>query len=162
MQERPWAQVRPDLGALAIAIRDLSQASVELAEHLQQASDVNATDFRALTHVQAQPGITAGELAARLDRSPAATSTVLDRLEQAGHVERRPDPDDRRRTTLWVTDLPQRVASETLRPFLTTLFEEFADEDPEELARTIAHVERITAVLRDHLDQQHGTHDADG
>ena len=162
MEGRPPAQVRPDLGALALAIRDLSQASVELAEHLQQASDVNATDFRALTHVQAQPGITAGELATRLHRSPAATSTVLDRLEQAGHVERRPDPDDRRRTTLWVTDLPRRVASETLRPFLATLFEEFADEDPEELGRTIAHVQRITAVLRDHLDEQHDAGGTEG
>ncbi len=154
MAEPPWPQVSPQLGELTRAIQALGQHSVELADHLQHASAVNTTDFRALTHVQARPGLTAGELAARLDRSPAATSTVLDRLEQAGHVERRPDPDDRRRTTLWVTDRPQRVAAQTLRPFVAALAGEFGEEDPAELRRTTAHVDRITAVMRAYLQGQ--------
>lgn len=160
MDEQPWAQVGPHLGQLVLSVQALSQRSVELAEHLQHASDVNTTDFRALTHVQEQPGITAGDLAERLDRSPGATSTVLDRLEQAGHIERRPDPDDRRRTTLWLTELPQRVAAQTLQPFVTALVEEFADEPPEELRRTAAHVDRITAVMRGYLDDERTSADA--
>jgi DNA-binding MarR family transcriptional regulator len=161
MDEPPWTQVGPHLGELLLSIQALSQRSVDLAEHMQHASDVNPTDFRALTHVQDTPGITAGELAERLDRSPGATSTVLDRLERAGHVERRPDPGDRRRTTLWVTELPRRVAAETLQPFLTALLEEFADEPPEEVRRTAAHLDRITAVLRAYLHDQHHAAAAD-
>jgi DNA-binding MarR family transcriptional regulator len=159
MSEQRWPHVEPHLGELVRSVQHLSQRSVELAEHLQDASAVNHTDFRALTHVQANPGITAGDLATRLDRTPAATSTVLDRLERAGHVERRPDPDDRRRTTLWVTELPRRVAAETLRPFVSAVVEEFADEPPEELQRTAAHLDRITAVMRAHLDDQHASDD---
>lgn len=154
MEDRPWAQVGPHLGELVLAIRALSQRSVELAEHMQEASQVNATDFRALTHVQNQPGLTAGDLAARLHRSPGATSTVLDRLERAGHLERRPDPEDRRRTTLWVTERPQRVAAETLQPFLAALVAEFGDEPPEDLQQTAAHLDRITALLEAFLEDQ--------
>lgn len=161
MDERPWSQVSPHLGALVLAIQGLSQRSVELAEHLQHASDVNATDFRALTHIQNQPGMSAGDLAAQLDRSPGATSTVLDRLERAGHVDRRPDPEDRRRTTLWVTERPRQVAADALAPFIAALVEEFADEDPEEVRRTAAHAERITELLAAYLEEQRATGPAD-
>jgi len=42
--------------------------------------------------------VTVGELASRLDLTLPTVSGVLADLDRAGYIERRPDPDDRRRT----------------------------------------------------------------
>lgn len=138
----------PRTVALAQAIRDLGQRYLRLSAHLRHASDVNETDFTALTALSVEPGLTAGELAQRLERSPAATSSVLDRLEAAGHLERRRDDADRRRVTLWLTERPERVARSALAPLLALLDAEFADADDEEIAQVAGAVRRVDDVLR--------------
>lgn len=145
--------VDPAFLPLVIAIQQLAQRSVDLAEHMRQASEVNATDFRALTHVQLHPGITAGELGELLDRSPGAVSTIVDHLVDVGHLERRRDAEDRRRVTLWVTDQPQRVAARTLAPLIARLQDEFADADPADRAALADGLARITATLAAFLDE---------
>jgi DNA-binding MarR family transcriptional regulator len=140
-------QVDDPILPLLGAVRTLSHHAVELTDHLRTASHVNDTDFRALTAIQGRPGLTAGELAAMLHRSPGAVSTVLERLEDAGHVERRRDQDDRRRVTLWTTPLPHQVAAEALDPFVARIREEFADDDPGDLAVAADVLARAAAVM---------------
>lgn len=52
--------------------------------------------WRALRRLARFEGMTQVELAADLELAPIAVGRVLDRLEKAGFVERRPDPKDRR------------------------------------------------------------------
>jgi DNA-binding MarR family transcriptional regulator len=61
---------------------------------------LNVTDLRALELVVSEPGLTAGQLAGRSALTTGAITGVLDRLERAGFVERRPDPSDRRSVTI--------------------------------------------------------------
>ena len=61
---------------------------------------LNVTDLRALELVVAEPGLTAGQIADRSALTTGAVTGVLDRLERAGYVERRPDPADRRSVTI--------------------------------------------------------------
>jgi DNA-binding MarR family transcriptional regulator len=51
----------------------------------------------ALEQIRGGP-VTVGELACRLDLTLPTVSGVLADLDRAGYIERRPDPDDRRRT----------------------------------------------------------------
>jgi len=64
-------------------------------------------------------------IAAALRLSPAATSHLVDRLVQAGLVERREDPDDRRAKRVAVTaagvTLTARVQTERTREFAAVL-----------------------------------------
>lgn len=53
--------------------------------------------------------VTPGVLSETLNLSPSATSAVLDRLEQAGHVRRGPHPADRRSVVVDVTDHARAV-----------------------------------------------------
>lgn len=69
---------------------------------------VNATDLRCLEQVIAEPGLTPGRLAETAGLTSGAITGVLDRLERAGFVTRRPDPADRRRIT--VAAVPERAA----------------------------------------------------
>lgn len=154
MAQVPKMQVDPHVAPLVDAIRRLSHHAVELSDHLRTASDVNDTDFRALTAIQGRPGLTAGELATVLQRSPGAISTVLERLEDVGHVERRRDADDRRLVTLWTTERPQRVAAEALGPFVARIAEEFADDDPDRVAAAADVLARAAAVMDSFLTDQ--------
>lgn len=43
---------------------------------------------------------TAGDIAVRVNLSTGATTRMLDRLQRAGYINRRPDPSDRRRVVI--------------------------------------------------------------
>jgi DNA-binding MarR family transcriptional regulator len=75
-----------------------------LADHL----GLNVSDLRCFEHVVAEPGLTAGRLAELSGLTTGAVTGVLDRLERAGFVQRRPDPGDRRSVT--IHPVPGRVA----------------------------------------------------
>jgi DNA-binding MarR family transcriptional regulator len=53
------------------------------------------------------PGLRQVELADMLDIEPITLSRIIDRLEEAGHVERVADPADRRAWRLQVTEAAQ-------------------------------------------------------
>ncbi len=57
---------------------------------------VNTTDLRCLELAIAEPGVTPSRLAELAGLTTGAVTGVLDRLERAGFVERRPDAADRR------------------------------------------------------------------
>jgi DNA-binding MarR family transcriptional regulator len=68
---------------------------------------LDSAEHKALS-VLAQAGApyrsTPGRLAERMDLSSGAMTNRLDRLEQAGLIRRLPDPDDRRRVVVELTD----------------------------------------------------------
>ncbi len=80
-----------DIDAIRQVVRN-PELDDALAAHL----GVNPTDLRCLELVIAEPGVTPGRLAALSGLTTGAVTGVVDRLEKAGFVERRPDPADRR------------------------------------------------------------------
>lgn len=98
-----WRRERPDLELLPMAIFGrlarlfavgARAVSATLAEH-----DLNIGEFdvlAALRRAGAPHCLTPGELARVLMLSSGAITNRIDRLEQAGLVERRDDPADRR------------------------------------------------------------------
>jgi DNA-binding MarR family transcriptional regulator len=77
---------------------------------------INGTDGRCLDIIDLGGGISAGELARAVDLSPAAVTSVIDRLERMGLVKRARDPDDRRRVIVQPTDKVARVAEVAYLP----------------------------------------------
>jgi DNA-binding MarR family transcriptional regulator len=77
---------------------------------------VNGTDGRCLDIIDLSGGISAGELARAVDLSPAAVTTVVDRLERMGFVRRTRDPEDRRRVIVEPTDEVARYAEIAYMP----------------------------------------------
>lgn len=65
--------------------------------------------WAALGELLAEPGITQGALASRLDVEPITACRLVDRMEHAGLVERRRDPSDRRVWLLFATELATPV-----------------------------------------------------
>ena len=64
---------------------------------------VNRSEASLLSAVFYEPGINQAGVASMLDMETISVVRLVDGLEQAGLVERRPHPTDRRAWTLWLT-----------------------------------------------------------
>ncbi|WP_445144664.1 MarR family winged helix-turn-helix transcriptional regulator [Dyella sp. Tek66A03] len=68
--------------------------------------------WRATKMLYYREGLRQTELAELLEMEPIAVGRVIDRLQAAGFVERRPDPKDRRAWRLYVTDQARGVIAD--------------------------------------------------
>jgi DNA-binding MarR family transcriptional regulator len=93
-----------DMRAIRQAVR-----STAFDEALAALLSLNPTDLRCLELAIEIPGLTAGRLAELSGLTSGAVTGVLDRLEKAGYVVRKPDPSDRRSVTI------EPVATEVAR-----------------------------------------------
>jgi len=77
----------------------------------RRAAALGATSaqWRVMFRLGREPGLKQVELADRLDVEPITAGRIVDRLEEAGLVERRPDPVDRRVWRLFLTDTAEPV-----------------------------------------------------
>ena len=66
-------------------------------------SGITALQWRLITYLKRHEGIRQGPLAELIEVEPITLSRMLDRLAEAGLVERRADPADRRAWQLYLT-----------------------------------------------------------
>lgn len=89
------------------AVRHWREAEQRLNLESRTALQLNETDMKALRYViasmNADVAVTAGALSEHLHVSTASVTKLLDRLERAGHIVRRPHPTDRRAVTVEIT-----------------------------------------------------------
>jgi DNA-binding MarR family transcriptional regulator len=96
----------PDEQELLRAVRHLVRADREMRRRLGTSMSVNTTDLQALRFtMRAEPSeATPRRLADHLGITTAATTTLIDRMVSAGHLERMPNPADRRSVLLVPTE----------------------------------------------------------
>ncbi|MFK0240692.1 MarR family winged helix-turn-helix transcriptional regulator [Microbacterium sp. NPDC090281] len=108
---RQIARLMESLAGLREAEQTLSQAS-------RRYMRLNETDMRALHYliVCANRDLVAtpGGIAHHLGVSTAATTKLLDRLEQGGHIKRAPHPTDRRALQISISSETRHAAMETV------------------------------------------------
>ena len=103
---------------------------------------VTRPQWRVLSVLRRFEGVNQGGLAELLEVEPITVCRMVDRLQEAQLVERRPDPDDRRSWLLHLTPKAQELLGQ-LRP----LAEEMLDEALEGVS------DRDRAALTKSLDQ---------
>ena len=102
---------------VAMQLRLLQQSFDAFDEAAASRLGLNRTDLRALDLVLANGGpMSAGELTSALKLSPAATTTVIDRLVRAGLVSRTRDAEDRRRVLVTATDAARTIEQDIYLP----------------------------------------------
>ena len=137
-------------------LRRFNVEADRFVEVFARAHGLHRTDMNAIAHIwraaeDAEP-LTPGELARRLSLSPAATTALLVRLEQKGHVERRPDSADRRRTHLHIQPKARVLAGEFFAPLgvhMREAFSHFPTKDLQAAERVIEAALRATARAAD-------------
>ncbi|MGF1473503.1 MAG: MarR family winged helix-turn-helix transcriptional regulator [Rubrobacteraceae bacterium] len=137
-------------GELSRVLRELVRANAEANHSLARRLGLGANDVAALDHLLQRDSLGPVELGYRLGMRPASATALADRLEAAGHVERRPHPTDRRRLTL----KPPQHAVEEMRGAIRPLIDELngvADEfTPDERRILARYVNLVADVLRDY------------
>lgn len=91
------------------------------------------------------------ELSHLLGLTSAASSGVVDRLAARGHVQRRPHPDDGRRTRVEVTESGRREVEVLMRPVVARLAETDRRLSEEERAVVQRYIGEVTEALRSAL-----------
>lgn len=140
--------------------RDIDHFDQALAEQL----GLNRTDLRCVDLLFDEP-ISVGELAFQAGVTPAAATTIVDRLAGAGYVRRRPHPSDRRRIQVEVTPKIRRRVSDLLGPFVQDAVQEIDGYTDDELrvicrwldeshSRRAAHVQRLKEWRRGRSKRQ--------
>ena len=93
--------------------------------------------------VLARPGCTQQELAEQLRITPASVAQSTTRLEKAGLIEKRADPDNRRRNCLNATEEGARAASRYRQSFDEVDAETFSGFSEAELVTLSAYLDRM-------------------
>lgn len=89
---------------IGFLISDVSRLLRRRFDERARLIGVTRTQWRALVTLRRQEGINQGGLAELLEVEPITLCRMIDRLEEAGHVERRRDPADRRAWRIFLTD----------------------------------------------------------
>jgi len=108
---------------------------------------VTRAQWKVLFRLWRYPGLRQVELAEMLDVEPITLSRIVDRLEEAGLVERTADPTDRRAWRLQVTEKAKPLVAKLKALGTELVGEAFEGVEPSELDR----VRSVLAQVRENL-----------
>jgi len=137
----------PRMETLAFEIAETAHAMRRAFDRRAATLGVTRAQWKVLFRVSRTPGLRQIELADILDVEPITLSRIIDRLEEAGLVERHHDPADRRAWRLEVTTKAQPLIAK-LRALADELMDEaFAGLTAEELDQLRGNLTRIRGNL---------------
>lgn len=149
---------RDPQGQLLASMREFSLESERYVERVASLHGLHRTDLNALGFLirpdLADNAMTPGKLGDALNLSSPATTALVDRLERAGHVNRRRSETDRRQIQLAMTDHARNVGRELFAPLATQMGASLEHYSLEELAvvqRFLAEMTAATVAARDSL-----------
>jgi DNA-binding MarR family transcriptional regulator len=133
---------------LADRLRRLAWAQFELNIALARALGMGPNDVWALERLRVEGPLGPVELGHRLGGMTSASATALvDRLEAAGHVQRRRHPSDRRRLVVAPTELAEATGDGAFAPLGARLEEAAADLSDEERAAVARYLDRVVEAI---------------
>jgi DNA-binding MarR family transcriptional regulator len=140
-----------DLNVLDVitGLRELSSQLDRLDEAAAAHYGLSRTDMRALDILGREGPLAPTDLAHRVGFTTGGITTVIDRLERAGYVVRRPDESDRRRLLIEVTDATRerdRVVFDGLFQLAETIATGYKGRDLQTIRRFIDEISRATAT----------------
>ena len=144
----PWQEL---LKALDEAVRKVGAHSVLLSDLVATRVGLNSTDLECLDLLLLAGAITAGRLAEHTGLTTGATTAVIDRLERAGFVRRRRDPEDRRRVFVEVVPESADRVVPLYVPLMKAMERLNEQYDDEHLAVVLDFLRRAFDVGAEHI-----------
>ena len=143
------------VGLVQVEIREVLAFAAAMARR----TGLGLSEMAALEHLQQAggDGLTPTQLGRRLSLSSGAVTALVDRMERAGQVERRPNPSDRRSSVVRTLPSGLAAAREYLLPVAADLLEESVGLTGEERAVVGAYLEAVTEVFARHARGEDST-----
>ncbi len=130
------------------ALREVLRGYVATNVALGRSMHLSPTDLSAMEHLlDGGEDLGPVELGHRLGIRSASATALVDRLEHAGHLQRKPHPTDRRRRMLAVTETATTQLLNTIGPVISDLTAVSAALNDEERATVQRYLTDVSAVL---------------
>jgi DNA-binding MarR family transcriptional regulator len=136
-----------------IAVREYGIHLSLFRNAMNEWAGLNATDMECLRQLFLKGVSTPTELARQTHLTSGATTAMLDRLEKAGLIERRPNPDDRRGTLIVPAKMSAEKAAswfESARRAQDELISSYSEEELEIIADAF---ERFTNLWKEEREK---------
>jgi DNA-binding MarR family transcriptional regulator len=147
------------LDAVALQMKEVTGLSVLYSQAMASRLGINSTDLECLGLVAFGPGATAGALAERTGLATGSITTVIDRLERAGFVQRRRDDADRRKVVVVATPAMKRRADAPgapMRKVVNDVLSRYEDDQLQFLIRVLGELcEAAKGVIASAHEEQH-------
>lgn len=138
------------------AVRDYGVNLTLFRNAVSEWAGINVTDMECLRLLFLKGTASPSELAKHTGLTSGATTAMLDRLEKAGLIERRPNPDDRRGTLIAAAESSAEKAAswfESARKAQDELISSYSAEDLEIISDVF---ERFTKLWDDERKKMQG------
>ncbi|GLY02317.1 winged helix-turn-helix domain-containing protein [Actinoplanes sp. NBRC 101535] len=154
----PVAEADDQRDRLLTALRTHATLHGDLGRQLGTRMGLHTTDAAALVEIlsaqdQGTP-LTQVGLSHRIGLTPGATSALLNRLENAGHVTRTRDTTDRRAVTLRSTDGVEATVDAFFAPLVDRLGTMMSRYPPELLAQVEHFLTDVCTTMGDYAHEQ--------
>jgi DNA-binding MarR family transcriptional regulator len=143
--------VSAEMQALQAAVDDFDAAAATLL-------GINRTDMRCLEILFQQESATPSTLGPALGLTTGSVTAMLDRLQKLGYLTRSPDPADRRKVTVRITDTARQKAWELYGPFAEEGREQLAAYDEEQLRLLAGFLRGSRELYERHLARVRAQH----
>jgi DNA-binding MarR family transcriptional regulator len=134
-------------------MREHASAATRYAAAVAKRMGIGASELAALEHLEAAGPMTPGQLGGRLSMTAGAVTALLDRLEARGHVERSPNPDDRRSAIVRETEKGRDDSLAHLWPYIEEMMrieQGFTEDEQAVISRFI---KAATEATHRHADR---------
>lgn len=142
---------------LDIALRNLDQ----LFGRAIQPLGLTIIEWYILRALYERDGQHASELARAVGRAATSFTPNLDKLQQKGFIERRPDPTDRRAVHIYLTSLAEQHREEVLnsaRVVDQQIRKMFSDAEFETFQSIVAYLQTLEPDYSENSDYKNGQH----
>lgn len=122
---------------------DIARLMRTVFDRRVKALGITRPQWLAIVRLNRKPGASQSELADMMEIEKAPAGKIVDRLEERGWVERRPDPVDRRINRIFLTDRGERVfavISPIARSTVSDALTDLTDHDITLLTQLLARV----------------------
>jgi len=136
-----------DTEALGFLVADVARLMRRAAQARLGDDPLTYAQARALVHLSRREGARQVDLAEQLEVQPITLARLVDQLAEAGLVERRADPVDRRVHRLYLTPAAAPRLAVIRQVMASVRAQALAGMDADETARLLAGLERIRTNL---------------
>ena len=140
--------------SLGFLLGDSSRLLRKRFDRQARALGLTRAQWRVIAMLRRNEGVNQTALAELMDIEPITLGRHVDRVEDAGWVERRPDPDDRRVWRIFLTDKAQPVLAEMEQIAIAVRDEAMTDFTSAERERFIDDLLRVKSNLTEALRRE--------
>lgn len=133
-----------------MAARDQGISSVLFRNAMSRKLGLNVTDSECLSLLSIRGVATPTELAHYTGLTTGSTTAMLDRLEKAGFIRRKPNPNDRRGVLIEINEQWTKMAGPLVAGVQVAHHELITSYSAEELATITDFLTRFTKNVTDH------------